>query len=190
MAKHKISVGDMQVARVYADAAFASASATGQANDLADEFEAIITQIVDKDPEHEGFFLAPLISREERQGVLDRACEGRVSDSTYKLLTTLNHHDRLNVIRAVAVQLRTLAAEAAGEVRATVTTATPLNSEQTNRLEKLLADGLKGTPRVQYRVDPTVLGGLKVAVGETVYDETVQSNLGRLREGLLARSVQ
>jgi len=188
--QHRVPVEDMQIGRVYADAAFAAAGPNGRADALADEIEAIVTQLIDKDPAHEGFFLVPAITREERQGVLDRAFKDKVGDDTYRLLTTLNHHDRLNVIRAVAAQLRTLAAEAAGEVRATVTTATPLTPEQTTSVEKLLAAGLKGKPRVQYRVDPAVLGGLKVAVGETVYDETVQSNLGRLREGLLARSVQ
>ena len=189
MPKHKISVGDMQVARVYAEAAFASAKAAGRADALADEIEALITQIVDKDSAHEGFFLVPAISREERQGVIERAVKENVGEDAYKLLTILNHHDRLGVIRAVAVHLRNLAAVAAGEIQATVTSAAPLSSEQTTRLERMLADGLKGKPRVKYRVDPAVLGGLRVAVGETVYDETVQSNLGRLREGILARSV-
>lgn len=183
-----ISVEDMQIGRVYADAAYAAALAKGQANDLADELDALVKELLDKDRKHAGFFLVPTISREQRQQVIDRVFKDRVGEATYRLLTTLNHHDRLRVVRAVAAQVRKQVNDAAGVVRVRVTTASPMSAEQTSRLERVLEKGLNLKPELDFRVDPAALGGMRVAVGETVYDETVQSNLGRLREGILTRS--
>ena len=189
MARHgKSTPEDMQVGRVYAEAAYAAALANGKAEELADELDAIVTEILDANPKQAGFFLVPTIGREERQEVLDAVFKGRVGDVTYRLFTTLNRHDRLGVIRAVATLVRNLANDAAGIVKVSVTTATPLSQEQRDRLERILREGLKAKPQLELRVDPAVLGGMRVAVGETVYDDTVQSALGRLREGILTRS--
>src|SRR4051812_4506778 len=117
-----ISVEDMQTGRVYAEAAYASAAAHGQASELADELDALVTELLDKDRKHEGFFLVPTISREQRQQVIDRVFKDRVSEATYRLLTTLNHHDRLRVVRAVAAIIRNQVNDAAGVVRVNVTT--------------------------------------------------------------------
>jgi F-type H+-transporting ATPase subunit delta len=183
-----ISVEDMQIARVYAEASYAAAGANGSQGELADELDAVVAELLDKNQRLETFFLVASISRDQRRQLLDSAFKGRVGDQTYRLLATLNHHDRLGVLRAVAAQVRRLVGEAAGVVKATVTTAAPLSTEQVGRLERVLEKGLKAKPQLEFRVDPSVLGGMRVAVGETVYDDTVQSNLGRLREGILTRS--
>jgi F-type H+-transporting ATPase subunit delta len=186
--KPMISVEDMQIGRVYADAAYAAARANGRETELADELDAVVAELLDKNPRLETFFLVASIGREQRQQLLDSAFKDRVGEATYRLLATLNHHDRLGVLRAVAAQLRKLVGDAAGVVKATVTTASPLSDDQVRRLERVLQTGLKAKPQIEFRVDPAVLGGMRVAVGETVYDDTVQSNLGRLREGILTRS--
>jgi F-type H+-transporting ATPase subunit delta len=189
MARHgKSTPEDMRIGRVYAEAAYAAALADAKADELADDLDAIVTEILDKNIRHEGFFLVPTISREERQLVVDSVFKGRVGDEAYRLVTTLNRHDRLGIIRAVATLVRNLVNDAAGIVIANVTTASPLSEEQRGRLERILQTGLKAKPQLELRVDPAVLGGIRVAVGETVYDDTVQSALGRLREGILTRS--
>jgi F-type H+-transporting ATPase subunit delta len=189
-ANHKpvISVEDMEIGRVYAEAAYAAAKAKGTEGELADELDAIVGELLDKDRKLDTFFLVASISRDQRSRLLETAFKDRVDEGTYRLLATLNHHDRLGVLRAVAAQVRKLVGDAAGVVKATVTSASALSSEQVGRLEKMLQTGLKAKPQLEFRVDPSVLGGIRIAVGETVYDDTVQSNLGRLREGILTRS--
>lgn len=183
-----ISVEDMKIGRVYAEAAYAASKAKGGAADLADELDGIVAELLDKNSRLQAFFLVGSISRDQRQKLLESAFKDRIGDGTYRLLSTLNHHDRLGVVRAVAAQVRKMVGDASGVVKAVVTTASKLSPEQAGKLERVLQTGLNAKPDIEYKVDPAVLGGVKVAVGETVYDDTVQSNLGRLREGILTRS--
>ena len=183
-----ISVEDMKIGRVYADAAYAAAKAKKQDAELADELDGVVSELIDKNPRLEAFFRLGSISREQRQKLLDAAFKDKIGESAYRLLATLNHHDRLGVLRAVAAHVRRLVGDAAGLVKAVVTTASKLSPEQVGKLERVLEAGLKAKPQLEFKIDPAVLGGMKVAVGETVYDDTVQSNLGRLREGILTRS--
>jgi F-type H+-transporting ATPase subunit delta len=183
-----ISVEDMQIGRVYAEAAYAASKVKNTAGELADELDAIVAELLEKNPRLQAFFLHGSISREQRQKLLDAAFKDRVTEDAYRLLSTLNQHDRLGVLRAVAAHLRRAVGAAAGEIKAVVTTASKLTDQQVGKLEKVLEAGLKAKPQLEFRIDPTVLGGMRVAVGETVYDDTVQSNLGRLREGILTRS--
>ena len=181
-----ISIEDMKIGRVYAEAAYAASK--GNAAELADELDGVVAELLDKNSRLQAFFLVGSISRAQRQTLLESAFKDRVGDGTYRLLSTLNQHDRLGVVRAVAAQLRKMVSAAAGVVKAVVTTASKLSPEQAGKLERLLEAGLKAKPEIEFKIDPAVLGGVKVAVGETVYDDTVQSNLGRLREGILTRS--
>ena len=66
--------------------------------------------------------------------------------------------------------------------------AAPLPHDQQERLRNILASALGAEPILEFAVDPALVGGLRVRIGETLYDHTVRANLARLRTDLLARS--
>ncbi|MCS0500697.1 F0F1 ATP synthase subunit delta [Protaetiibacter mangrovi] len=74
-----------------------------------------------------------------------------------------------------------IVADAAGSIVATVTVAAPLAAAQQATLETQLTQRLGRTPRLQYLIDPAVIGGVRVQVGDTVIDGTIATRLADLR---------
>jgi F-type H+-transporting ATPase subunit b len=67
---------------------------------------------------------------------------------------------------------------------AEVTSALPLTDDEQDNIRKDLARTLGGTPAVVFRVDPSILGGLVVRVGDKVLDGSVAGKLEGLRASL------
>jgi F-type H+-transporting ATPase subunit delta len=188
MSAAELPVEDLQVGRVYGDAVWSAALKAGAGGDFADELDGIANDVVAKNPRFEAFLNVGTIKGAERQKVLDDAFKGRVSELAYRLLTTLNQHDRLGAVRAVAARVRQLAGERQGVRPVTVRSAEPLTDAQRDRLTNILANNLGAQPQLQAVVEPGLIGGLQVVVGEIVYDYSVRTNLERLHEGILTRS--
>jgi len=89
------------------------------------------------------------------------------------------------MLRDIAAAYRMLQDKAAKRVRVTVRTATELTPEQTEALTQSLADTLNQTPILRVVVEPALLGGLIVQVGDRVYDTSVRSRLETLRTHLM-----
>ena len=90
-------------------------------------------------------------------------------------------------IDEIAEQFEALADDAAGRVRDTVTTAIPLSEADREALGKDLSRGLKKEVRLEARVDPAILGGLILEVGDRLTDASVAARLDQLRRRVLVQ---
>ena len=183
-----VSVEEMQVGKIYAEAIWPIAQAQKLGQELADELDALVESLVGKLPKFAIFMNVGTVTAGERQRVLDKALKGRVSELCYRLICVLNEHDRLGTLRAVARRLRQLAGDARGRIRVEVASAAAVEDGQKEQLHGTLAKKFAADPDISYRVDPALLGGVRIAVGETVFDYSVRANLERLREEILTRS--
>jgi F-type H+-transporting ATPase subunit delta len=77
-----------------------------------------------------------------------------------------------------------LAAADRGAVSAEVTTAMPLTAAQAEALAAALRTALGKHPEIETRVDPAILGGLKVRVGSRLYDASLKSRLDSMKFAL------
>jgi F-type H+-transporting ATPase subunit delta len=84
--------------------------------------------------------------------------------------------------------LKAIREEELGIVPVHVRAAVPLDPADEKALRDRLAAVLAGQPVIHTVVDPELLGGLVISVGDTVYDGSVRTHLRRLREQLLQRS--
>lgn len=87
-------------------------------------------------------------------------------------------------ISAGRVQIIDEAELAVGETKAQVTSALPLSEEEKATLASNLAAQLGAEPEMEFEVDPAILGGLLLKVGDRVIDGSVAGKLGALRERL------
>ncbi len=87
-------------------------------------------------------------------------------------------------ISAGRVQILDEAELAVGETKAQVTSALPLSEEEKATLASNLAAQLGAEPEMEFDVDPAILGGLVLKVGDRVIDGSVAGKLGALRERL------
>ena len=92
---------------------------------------------------------------------------------------------RLNLIHEIESAFRELVDERAGVVEARVTTAQPLTDAQSKALQASLATRTGKSIRLVAAQDSTLLGGVKVQVGSTVFDASLQGRLRLLKQQLL-----
>lgn len=149
-------------------------------SDVAGEI-ASFERIVASDPQLELALGGLLGSADAKAALVERLLGGRASEATAVIL---DHLVRAPRGRRIGQRLRSTAsqvAQAAGNALATVTTARDIPSAQLERLRAGLERQYGRALQLQQIVDPAVLGGLRVAIGDDVIDGTVRSKFTDLR---------
>jgi F-type H+-transporting ATPase subunit delta len=177
-----------RVARVYAEALLDEAMAQGAADEVRAELEQLLQRVAGADPLLASFFLGGVVGRASRASAIKAAFEGRASPILVNFLLVLNDHDRIELLRPVAEAYAELLEERTGKVPVTVRSAVPLTDEQRQRLVQQIRETSGREPVLDEAVDPALLGGLIVQVGDYRYDASVRTKLDALRNQLIERS--
>jgi F-type H+-transporting ATPase subunit delta len=178
---------DKRIARVYAEALMASAAKENAVQAVGEELDDLTHSIIGKHPHLREFFGSPVIHRHKKTPVLSAGLEGNVSKLLRNFLLTLNNNGRLGLVRQIREAYESMLDRSAGRVRVKVKTAVPLGDEQQAALKKTLADALKREPILNLSVDPDLLGGVVVRIGDRVIDTSVRTRIQTLRAQLLER---
>ena len=174
-------------ARRYALALTQEAESTGQAA-AVDADVVFLGETLDGSRELRLFFQSPVVSREKKENVLKSLFSERVSPLTMRFLRLLVSKQREALIPAVVAAVRALRDTATGTVEAHVRTAKPLSDAETAALQTSLEARAGHPVRLAVEVQPALIGGLVVRVGDVVYDRSVRHQLETLRDQL-GRSV-
>ena len=175
-----------RIARVYAQALIQAATSTGQVDELGDELNGVAKDVVKGHPKIAGFFGSTAIGKAAKVPVLAAAFEHTTSETFRKFIGVLNQNGRLDLLPAINAEYSKLRDSRDGRVRVRVTTALTLTDEQIAALKQTLSEQLKAQPILDIWVNPDLLGGLVVQVGDKVYDTSVRSRLENLRTHLMA----
>ncbi|HEY1415330.1 MAG TPA: F0F1 ATP synthase subunit delta [Caulobacteraceae bacterium] len=128
---------------------------------------------------------SPKFTAEEKAKALAAvAARAGACDTTVRFLGVLTANRRAAALSAVIDAFQRLAAERRGFVAAEVVTAAPLSKAQANALAETLANAIGREPQIDTRVDPAILGGLKVRVGSRLYDASLKTKLDSLKFAL------
>lgn len=176
---------DTSIARNYAEALLALAR---KAKDTAG-YGALISAVGDavaQDPTLRNFLEAPQVSVEQKNGVLQKALTGKAPRPFVLFVQKLVTNRRQMLIPEVAVEYHNLLDEAEGRVHARVTVSRAFDEAGRASIAKALSAALKKEVVPHVTVDPRILGGVVVRVGDTVMDGSVRRRLSRLRDRLVA----
>ena len=108
----------------------------------------------------------------------------RFAPTTRKFLGLVAANRRASAIPAMITSFEKLAADDRGAISAEVTTALPLTDAQAKALAASLRTALGKDPEIETKVDPAILGGLKVRVGSRLYDASLKSRLDSMKFAL------
>ena len=188
-ASSHVDIAADQVTRIYARAVDEAAEAASCRREVLAELGLIAREVLPAVPEAAAVFASPKVPVEEKSRIIDRLTAGRMQPTTTNVLHVLARHGRLGLLGAVVAAAERLADERDGRRQATFTSATPLDAAEQARIvadtEKALAARL--VPR--FVVDPAIIGGLVVRVGDTIYDQSVATGLARLGGRLRERNI-
>jgi F-type H+-transporting ATPase subunit delta len=169
------------VARRYADALIAIASERGQVEQLDHEAKAL--RPIFADAAVRSFFAAPQIPKERKRQLIDSQFGGKFDSALVNLMKVLVDKGRITYLPAILRQFDELTDRLSGVEEVTLVSATPLAPEQIRAIEEgLLRFSAYGSLRIKTQVDPDVLGGVLVKLGESqVIDGTVATRLQQLK---------
>ena len=170
------------IARVYARSLFELAQDAGGREkilEVAEELEQVV-ELARSDTHFAEFLDSPVVDTQRRAASIRAIFQDRITDLVLRFLLVLNTNKRLGHLEAVYGALGDLIFEEMGQVEVDVWTATAMDNDTleavTNGLRKILGKD----PVVHAAVDPSILGGLKVRVGDKLIDSSVAARLQQL----------
>jgi len=178
---------DATIARNYAEALLMLAR---KADDLPAWGRLIddVANAMERDDRLRRFLEAPQVSADEKNAVLSKAYEDRAPRLFLRFLQRLVMNRRQMLIPDIANEYRDLVDAVEGRIHAQVTLARDVDDEQRAEIARQLSHTLGKTVVPQVRINPNILGGIIVRVGDRVMDGSVRRRLGILRSRMLARS--
>jgi F-type H+-transporting ATPase subunit delta len=176
--------GRDSAARRYAEAAFEVATRDKTIDAWRSELSSAASVVAD---DHVRRYLAnPAIPLEQRQAHLDKSFGPLVSKPVLNLMSLMLRRSRIDQLPRVAAEFRRLDNVRQGITPATATSASPLSPDEVQALQGRLETMTGGRVELDVQVDPSLLGGLVVRVGDRMIDGSVRGRLERLRNRLVS----
>jgi F-type H+-transporting ATPase subunit delta len=170
--------------RRYAEAAFEIAQRDDTVERWRSELEAASAIVGD---ERASRALAnPSVPIDQRSVAVAALLQGIASDPVQNLIQLLLRRGRIEELPRVAAEFRRLDDRRQGITHATATSAAPLTPDEVQALTERLERSTGGRIALDVQVDPSLLGGLVVRVGDRMIDGSVRGRLERLRNQLIS----
>lgn len=181
-------VSAQRVARVYAEALLQAADKEGQADAVFEELDSLVRDVFANQPQFETLLSSAAAGRKARAEILKTVFADRASKLFYNFLLVLNDQDRLDLLRAILAAYRELNDQRSARIRVQVESAVPLPDDQKAHLQERIRETFHLEPIVQSKVNAGLLGGLRVRVGDWLYDASVRTRLEKIRNQIIAGS--
>jgi F-type H+-transporting ATPase subunit delta len=128
---------------------------------------------------------SPAFSAEDKgKALVAVAVKAKFNMTTVKFLGLLATNGRASSLASIIAGYEALSAKARGAVSAQVTTAVALSPAQSKGVAAALRQALGKDPEIETRIDPAILGGIKVQVGSRLFDASLKSKLDSLKFAL------
>lgn len=178
---------ELALSRIYAEALLDLAKGDGSAASLAEELRDLVA-FVAANPDFARFLYSPTVDEDVRQQSLEKTLRGRASDLLVNTMQVLNRRGRLSLLPALEHSFRLVLEESQQRAFAMVRSASPLTDEQRRRLRETLRQKLNKEVDLVEHLEPDLLGGLVVQVGDSKFDMSAATQLRRIAARLAERA--
>jgi F-type H+-transporting ATPase subunit delta len=182
--------GQQHLGDVYAKALLGATEKRGASEAALEEFESFVVDVVEKLPALKATLFSLRVAPEEKIALLDKALAGKMLPVLLDFLKVLCRHQRFEslayVLRAAQRQLN----ELRGRVDIFVTSAAPINNQLLDQIKAKITQLHQREVILHATIDPDLLGGIKVRIGDKVYDSSLATQLKRMKEVALEQTEQ
>lgn len=168
---------------ISATAALAAAEGEGALDDVEDELFRF-ARLLEREPTLRAALTDPALPAERKAALLQDLLGERARPATVRLVTDAVNRPRSRSLEAALDNLSRLAAQRRQRLVAAVTVARSLDATQSARLSAVLQRLYGREVTLQVDVDPAVLGGVEVRVGDEILDGTTRRRLATARRRL------
>ena len=174
------------LANVYARSLFELAQDDGGTDKLmevADELEQLC-ELSRENPKFSLFLSSPVIDVNARSKTISEIFTSRITDLTLRFLLVLNSKGRLDRLESIEVAFDQLVQEAFGRVEVDVITPVAIDAELMETIKNSVSNAVGKELVLHPYVDKSILGGVKLRIGDQLIDGSVQTRLRKLGEKL------
>lgn len=176
-----------QIAQTYAEALFSLGLEDKKLTKLQDEGKALSEIIHD----NEDFLLlidSRFMSREERQDIASKILKD-FDEDIVNFVKVLIANNRTNYIKDVLQAFNSLCNEYKGVKEGLIYSAFPLNKETINKIKNKISQIEGMDVELISRIDPSLIGGVKVVINSHVYDGSIKNQLEKMQIDLLGKEL-
>jgi F-type H+-transporting ATPase subunit delta len=175
---------DSRAAKRYARALFNAALAENIVSSVDDDM-AGISAVLASSARVRDFLNVPTTTDSEKLQLLDNVFSDRVTALTMGFIRLLVRKRRDDMIHAIQIEFAELRRQHEGVTKAVIESSMELGEDQKNAIVAKIHSATGRRVEPEFRIDSTLMGGVKVTYDNYVLDGTVRGSLNRLRETLI-----
>ena len=168
------------VGEVYAKALLGVARKASNTDELLSQFQTVVEEVFGKHPKLEAALNSPKLSLEQKESLLEKILGSHVDPTLMKFLKILCRRQRLNFVRGIQRSITEFRDEELGRVRVIVTSALELSANEIDGIRNQLKAKLNREVSVVTKIDPAIIVGLVLRIGDTVFDGSVTGKFDQL----------
>ncbi|CDQ38304.1 MULTISPECIES: F0F1 ATP synthase subunit delta [Virgibacillus] len=177
-------MSDAVVAKRYAEALFQLGKEKATLDKLLDELR-VVKKVVEHNQDLYRFLMHPRITNDKKKQFIDEVFQGLQANVIHTLKLLVERH-RIEMTSSIIDHFIQLVNDANGIAEATVYSVRELTDEEHKELENRFAARFnKKQIQLTNMVDSSLIGGLKIRIGNTIYDGTVSGKLKRIERDIV-----
>ncbi|GBF74594.1 F0F1 ATP synthase subunit delta [Paenibacillus sp. 598K] len=176
------------VAKRYAAALFELAQQQQAIAAVEDQLKLVV-EAVQSDAEIGKFLSSPNIGSDQKLAILKQALSSHVSELVLDTVALLIARRRQGMLQDVYEAYTRVAGDQLGQARATVYTAQELSADELKSVEAQFGKLLAKQVVAQQVLEPSLLGGIQVRIGDRLYDGSLSGKLARLEKTLKSKAL-
>ncbi|WP_138420733.1 F0F1 ATP synthase subunit delta [Aquibacillus sediminis] len=171
--------------RRYAEALFQ----LGQEKSIIDQLEAqllIVKEVFEQNEDFRSFLEHPRVNSDKKNQLIDKAFDGFLPTVVNTLKVLVERHNE-EIVAEIVDHFIELSNHAKGVAEAKVYSTRELTDEEKNQLSTVFSKKLDlKSLKITNIVDPTILGGVKLKIGNRIYDGTLQRKLEQIERNIVS----
>jgi F-type H+-transporting ATPase subunit delta len=179
----------LRLAETYAQALLDLFPSEDQAEQIASQLFKL-NEIIASIDQARDLLTSTRIEAENRQEMISRVFGGNVCQALEGFLSVLSARGRMHLLEPIARSFRRQLNRRENRQEVTLLVASALDDDQLGRIEQELSEILQSRLVLTVRVDPLVLGGLVVQIGDQVFDASIAGQIERMKKTLQEQRAQ
>lgn len=173
-----------RIAKRYAKSLFDLANEHNNVGSLMDELKSI-ENLYDDSPDFRAFLRSPVINFIKKAEIIEAIFQGKCQDMLLKFMVLLARKGRIAVLIWIIQEFRKLYNLKNNITDVLLVSAFPLSAETRQNLIKKVELDLKTKVETREKVNPDLIGGFQLKIGNTMYDGSIASALNKLQTSML-----
>lgn len=171
------------VVKRYANALFLSAKEKNIVAQVEADLQLVSAAMV-ANPEFISLLTHPGVNQSDKHQLLDSVFQAKVQPIVLDAMHVLCARRRANVLGELSASFTKIAGKELGQAEAHIMSAHALSDKEISDIESKFSQLLGKKVKSQYQLDSSLIGGIQVRIGDTLYDGSIAGKLARLGKSL------